>query len=422
MSLDFSAIAVIIYASFYASLLVVISVITYRPDQSKSKWISVIWKQRGIYLPILVHIYDTSTDIGVIIIWADLAFEDMKNPKYVEHIDMLLLFILALVFIVIYRIAGAFGMIFIGRHVSACLAIFDLAIIYEVHESVSHSDGDYFTEYIECLKLAEAVLESVPQILLQSVFIIRTFKNEDGAGKLGSQEQILIFASIFASSISIANKFVSFDHDYLATTHSQNANLCHGMGKSKSKLNSNTKNSSINSNNSSVNCACSGCISFGWVVCVMFRYWTVTSRVIVCVLMWSVVCGYFLIIYIFLEFVVFGLIVYWVVFERGKGDWQTMLAINMIYLVGIIGPGKYWVWFARLIDDVIMMALITMFSSADWLGNCDSNLCSDKDIRNIIYNESVFFYVVMGWSSIVLYSILGIIGHFAQFLEFKKKY
>ena len=52
---------------------------THESNQSKTKWLSRIWKKRTIYAPVLIHVYDTVTDIGVILIWADLAFKEKKK-------------------------------------------------------------------------------------------------------------------------------------------------------------------------------------------------------------------------------------------------------------------------------------------------------------------------------------------------------
>lgn len=105
--LDCSTIVVIVYACCYVTLLLVISCVTYNSSESKKGWISRTWKKRGIYAPVLVHIYDTSTDIGVIVIWGQLAFQDGNDD--VKHIDMMTMFILGCVFLVVYRILSAIG-------------------------------------------------------------------------------------------------------------------------------------------------------------------------------------------------------------------------------------------------------------------------------------------------------------------------
>lgn len=62
-------------------------------------WFSRASNKRGIYAPVLVHIYDTSTDIGVIILWAQYAYREKKGKIDIEHVDMMNMFILACVLI-----------------------------------------------------------------------------------------------------------------------------------------------------------------------------------------------------------------------------------------------------------------------------------------------------------------------------------
>ena len=66
MTSSWSTVATIVYVSCYVVLLLFISCCTREDSKnlSKSKWLSQIWNTRGLYSPILVHIYDTSTDIN----------------------------------------------------------------------------------------------------------------------------------------------------------------------------------------------------------------------------------------------------------------------------------------------------------------------------------------------------------------------
>eukprot|EP01083_Nonionella_stella_P207445 753590_1 len=59
------------------------------------------------------------------------------------------------------------------------------------------------------LQFFEAVTESMPQIVLQSVFIIRS-ANDEELRKNGSNIGLLLF-SVLASLLSISNKYVWFD-------------------------------------------------------------------------------------------------------------------------------------------------------------------------------------------------------------------
>ena len=101
--LDWKDIAVICYFSSYLLLLLIISVVTYDSEKSKTKWLSSVWKRKSIYAPVIVHIYDTATDIGVLLLWGQLAFDNDKN---VDHVDIQAFFYLGLSFLLLYRISG----------------------------------------------------------------------------------------------------------------------------------------------------------------------------------------------------------------------------------------------------------------------------------------------------------------------------
>ena len=103
--LDWRDIVTIIYFTLYLLLLLIISVITYDSNESKKKWLSGVWKKKSIYTPVIVHIYDTTTDIGVLMLWAQLAFDDDEN---VDHVDIKAFFYLGVTFLVLYRISSMY--------------------------------------------------------------------------------------------------------------------------------------------------------------------------------------------------------------------------------------------------------------------------------------------------------------------------
>ena len=75
-----SVVATSCYGGAILLLLLIFTSLEYESTiSSKKDWLSRVWKRRGIYSPVLVHIYDTSTDIGVIIIWGQLAFKEKNS-------------------------------------------------------------------------------------------------------------------------------------------------------------------------------------------------------------------------------------------------------------------------------------------------------------------------------------------------------
>ena len=62
-------------------------------ESIKSKaFIKDIWSQRKIYAPIIIHFYDTATDIGVILYWYGLMIDETNKDKDYESVDMIVFF------------------------------------------------------------------------------------------------------------------------------------------------------------------------------------------------------------------------------------------------------------------------------------------------------------------------------------------
>eukprot|EP01084_Bolivina_argentea_P032369 59875_1 len=77
-----STIAAIIYFSSYFALLVVLALYIHVTEQhdNKKSFLKSLWCKRGIYGQIFVHLYDTATDLGVLIEWY-LLMEKEKSGE-----------------------------------------------------------------------------------------------------------------------------------------------------------------------------------------------------------------------------------------------------------------------------------------------------------------------------------------------------
>ena len=252
-----------------------------------TKFAQRVWKLRGVFTPLLIHIYDTSTDIGVLYEWYFLAQRE-KNGNGIESLDMEQFFWIAIGFMIAYRfLLGCFGIfvvfglgwfsccdccgiigkifmvlsrIIVGFVGSALeLGIF-LAIYLEQTTTLEDvkkkqkskrqrrkrqkqkqkddqsdvgvgeggDDGpDDFDRHDEetdfcagttqkMFQFSECVLESLPEAIMQSVFIMRSYNDEylNTRDRNSSNNQLfiaLLYLSIFASIISIANKYMWVD-------------------------------------------------------------------------------------------------------------------------------------------------------------------------------------------------------------------
>eukprot|EP01083_Nonionella_stella_P308707 1090432_1 len=86
---EWGTIAAIIYFSLYALLLIALTIFAHINEEhdSKRSFFKAIWNKRGIYGQVLVHLYDTATDIGVLIQWAILA-EQESTGENIKSLDM----------------------------------------------------------------------------------------------------------------------------------------------------------------------------------------------------------------------------------------------------------------------------------------------------------------------------------------------
>eukprot|EP01084_Bolivina_argentea_P168985 292957_1 len=89
MALQYSTIVSIVY--FAVNIIFMLGLAFYVHKKGNHKvtsksYFKDIWNQKKIFYPLIIHFYDTATDIGVIYNWAELA-KDEKTMNY-ESVDM----------------------------------------------------------------------------------------------------------------------------------------------------------------------------------------------------------------------------------------------------------------------------------------------------------------------------------------------
>ena len=246
--------------------------------------------------------------------------------------------------------------------------------------------------------MGHAVLESVPQSLLQSVFIMRTFikgidSNDDNNSGIRNDLQttdiLILFLSVVASIVSIASKYIVVDaSDFVngnggqyATEESKNANLC-------------------SRNNECV------LINFGYVVRSLWRIGSVTARVSIYSLVWSVMGGAFIIGYAIVEFLLAFIFIGCVdtYFEQKEQFLFMIVAMIAIYFEEDAQERLFF--YLRLFDDILLLCIIIIFSFYKF--NC--SFCSNSENRNIDKNIAVRIYIIISAISIVIYSVSLVVG------------
>ena len=179
-AIKWSTYAAIVYFSLYILLIIVLSIHIHKTEgcYSVREFGQTIWKRRGIYGQILVHLYDTATDIGVLIEWGILAYDD--NDYY--SIDMRTMFYTSIGFLIFYRFISVLLACYKGTEedydgmgdyfTDCCLAIVDMYIIKTIYQSLK-DDAEEATPQQKVIQLLEAVFESLPQVYFALITLSR---------------------------------------------------------------------------------------------------------------------------------------------------------------------------------------------------------------------------------------------------------
>eukprot|EP01083_Nonionella_stella_P002236 6439_1 len=111
--------------------------------KSKS-YLKDVWSQRKIVMPLVIHFYDTATDIGVIYNWADLMKKEQTHNY--ESVDMKSFFWCGVTFLIVFRVGMLIWSIYQwlngdGEWYYILLALLDLFIFVLVYESFNKAQG-----------------------------------------------------------------------------------------------------------------------------------------------------------------------------------------------------------------------------------------------------------------------------------------
>ena len=239
----------LIYATFYVGTTVALSIKLYGELSStdnkyqrlkkfhKKVWyfIQKFWKKKSLYAPLFVHFIDTSTDIGVIILYYDMfKWEQTKGKSSIYNQGNAIgLFIGGLVVILFHRIFSAIQIYILHDKniIDAVLQFFDLLIFRSLTISWKNNCSEP-TSPQKMLQKWEALFEACPQIILQIIYILKSSGSENVGGNSGNNnnnnnnnaenEYLVIFSLIF-SIVTLCSRFISDDamnyHGHLVKKH-----------------------------------------------------------------------------------------------------------------------------------------------------------------------------------------------------------
>eukprot|EP01084_Bolivina_argentea_P299552 516356_1 len=450
-----STIVSIVYFSVNIVFVLILSCIVYKTgshETIKSKsFIQDIWWQKKIFGPVLVYFYDTSTDIGVIVSWYFLMQKEKNNDDidYVS-VNMKAFFWTGIALIIFYRLS-LFIIIAINnlfapddyQWTDLILVIFDLYIFKAVwisfkkakptlkenaakrqrNNQFNNADtSDVKTEtqpdtnieleikhkmdknkavnvkkekyeHVEpeeqqiTLQFVETITESVPQIVLQSVFMIRS-ANDPILSKENNSD-LLIILSIIGSLITISNKYARNDKEHV-----------------------NKQADSIHFDKSLF----PNCISYWYLIRVLWRLCHIMSRFSVFVLIWSVLGGVWLVIWCGLWYIL------WVLCSFNKdlylnapkhlGGQTTSCNVSIFegfsFMIGVFLNVPQFCHVLKYIESVIGFILIAIFATVEFECKiCEKSL--NRQFENDQNNIRIVIFFIMGLVSLIMEILLYIV-------------
>eukprot|EP01083_Nonionella_stella_P115659 343150_1 len=363
--LSWSFIASLVYFSFNVLLLVIIAIHTHiQGDHQNAKdFFKAIWNTKSIYGQLLIHLYDTATDFGVLVQWYSLAYNDINY----ESIDMLGLFWTAIGFLIAYRLLSTClgWCLYVDDDSTidnpsratcilySCLGFWDMIIFQVIYASLKKQKKEP-TQYQKLVQLFEAIFESMPQVILQSFFII----------------------------IKIANKFTWIDKDCVVE-EAKDSNLSRKIPF----------------------------INAWYVLRVIWRFSFVTLRFCVLGLIWSALGGAFLGIFVVISYIhwCLALMYYFKVLDDEEPDeiykngTASIVAVSLMYgIVCLIStPASESILFAisHAVEMISIMVVITIFATNESIV-CE--LCADEHQRQLSQNPFIKLFIFIAWISMAI--------------------
>eukprot|EP01084_Bolivina_argentea_P231815 390835_1 len=453
----FSGLAITcIYGGSYVLLMLLLALKIYLHKKKNgveySAWgyIEAIWKDRGIYGALLVHIYDTATDFGVLWEWYHL-WQIEKEGRNIISLDMEQFFTTAIGFLIAYRIllglagwGGLTSFLYNEKDWNLCMALITgffvgfltglmeftvfAAILGDHYEKgVGRGDENGPGEIQKACQSSEGVLEALPEVIMQSVFYMRAY-NDPYLRTRASGIYILVAISIFASLLSISSKYIWVD-EYMVDDQSKSCFVKnrYNMDKFVSKISYRGYH-----------------ISYGYIIRVIWRLSAVGARFVIFALIWVVLGGAFEIIYIP------GMVIFWYLllfFYVTRGQYEVVknlaqeiwkglfryccdscmefaenalkttttffgVIIGGVALqLGIGGITGGVIYALRVLENFIIMTVITIFAFYQF----DCWRCADSIQRqawspaNDDGNKRIFVWVCNGWVAILIHLVTSLL-------------
>ena len=185
-------------------------------------WFKIVWKMRSVYCALAVHTFDVLTDVLVIISWWD--YEEIYGD--VDNINTRTMALCGIIALSVHKLISMIA--FWAKEKSiirVILQLFDLLIfeeIYLTHERIliqlnnlsqdkKKDDAIETTSTFKYVCNLEAIFESIPQSILQLIFLMRTAWTTEGKGIFLA----ISLLSTIQSIISMTNSIINNDNTYM---------------------------------------------------------------------------------------------------------------------------------------------------------------------------------------------------------------
>ena len=243
--------------------------------------------------------------------------------------------------------------------------------------------------------------ESIPQIILQSVFVIRTYQlnNNEFEFELDTIDKIFVIISISLSILSATMKYSTRDQQIFRFDKCILDPIIWDFNENTNKW------------------TCVS-INYGYIARILWRFLNIVSRFTVFVLIWAICGGFYVLCSIVLSLIVYGIlskffkvydytklgsIIFWFIF------YHFLSAAWQVGTNNTSSEAKKRV-FHQFIENVIFLIIAWIFALVNF-DFCDdiggnSIFCIQWEIRNFDDNLFVAVYLVAGTFSTVVGTIL----------------
>ena len=293
------------------------------------QWLLLTWNKKRLYLCIIPHLFDQATDIAVII-----EYYQLRNDINISNkIDTIYLFWGSIIIIIVSRIISAIA---VSKMTHNCcdfiLGILDLTMFKAIYVGYI-LDRKSPTNIQRYIGLLEATLESFPQLILSTLYVTTTVAYET------ESISVLIIISLLSSLYALTARVASDDkHIYNTNWKGIRCNLCTFP-----------------------------CINLRYILRVLMRFMEISSRLILYVLLWVNLGGFYTSIILGIE------LIYLVCIVFRSGSIEALG--NMMYFV-IVGNVNEKTDFKliliflvyRFISAYIYLTLITILSNFENIG------------------------------------------------------